>query len=278
MTIALTAFLTKFNNIIDDNLTGTTDATGNAAKTTLIDSALTKYDDGYFGDPESNPEWWVYTESQLRSIEKFVSATGTILVHKAFTAQIASAKAYAIHRFDRDKKIAAINQALNDAYPWFYARVEDETTLDGLGGSNNKYTVPATFTEFPDQIWKKNTSGTVITYTPITDFVATEVSGSRYFYADITIDDDILLVGKTYLSPFTNDASTTELSSGQADVVALLAAAILYRNLSGLVNASDSGRFDSLASRYGGMYEARKIGASMPILTSGKLNWGWLGE
>jgi len=278
MTIALTAFLTKLNNLIDDNLNGTTDAAGNATFTTLIDSGLSKYDDSYFGDPESNTQWWVYTESQLRSIKQFVSASGTISVHKAFAARIATSKAYSIHRFDRDKKKAAINQALNDAYPYFYLRVDDETTLDGTGAGDNEYEVPATFTEFPDQISKKHTSGTIITYTPITDFVVKKLDDKWYFYADITTGDDILLVGKTYLTQFTTDASLTELSSGQADVVALLAASILYRNLSGLVNASDSGRFDSLANRYEQMWEAKKVKASMPVLTSEKLDWSWLNE
>lgn len=276
MSIAFTAFLTKFNNLIDDNLNGTTDSAGNAAKLTLIDSALSKYGDGYFGNPGRDPEWWVYTESQLRSIKNSQGSSGTIEVHKAFTALIATSKAYSLHRFDRDKKKVAINQSLNAAYPWFYKRVEDETTLDGLGSSNNKYTVPATFTEFPDQIFKKHTADTVITYTPITNYVATEISGSRYFYADITLDDDILLVGKTYLSQFTTDTSTTELSDGQADVVALLSAATFYRNLAALVNAADSGRFDSVANRYEVMYEQKKVGASMPLLIPGKLDFGWL--
>jgi len=278
MSIALTAFLTKFNNIIDDNLTGTTDAAGNAGGTTLIDSALSKYDDGYFGDPERKPEWWVYTESQLRSIKNFVSATGTILVHKAFTAQIATSKSYSMHRFDRDKKIAACNQALNEVYPYFYQRVEDETTLDGTGASDNDYTVPAAFIEFPDQIWQKHTSGSVITYTQITDFVAKEVGGTMKFYANITTGDDILLIGKKYLSQFTNDASTTELTSGQADVVALLAASILYRNLSGLVNATDSGRFDSLANRYEMRWDDRKLKTAMPVIMTGRLDWEWQNE
>jgi len=44
------------------------------------------------------------------------------------------------------------------------------------------------------------------------------------------------------------------------------------------VNAADSGRFDSLANGYEAMYEAKKIGASMPVLTSGKLDWSWLND
>ena len=277
MSVALTSFLTKLNNLIGDNIAGTTDGNGEADGTTFVDSALSKYEDDYFGGGE-NSEWWAYASSQLRSIKSSQGSSGTIIVHRVFTAPITSGTAYQIHKYDRDKKFAAINQALNDAYPYFYKRVEDETTLNGLGASNNKYTVPATFTEFPDQISKKHTAGTIVTYTPITDFVAKEVSGTRYFYADITIDDDILLVGKTYLSPFTTDLSTTELTTGQADVVALLAAAILYRNLSGLVNATNSERFDSLANRYEKMWDEKKIKASKPSILPGELDWSWLDE
>jgi len=274
-TTTLAAFLTKFNNLIGDDFTGTTTSAGNAGKTTLIDSGLCKYGDGFFGDPDENPEWWVYVSSQLRPIKKFAADTGTISVFTAFSAQIGASTTYALHHYDRNRKIAAINQALNDAYPYFYARVEDATTLDGTGASANKYQVPATFTEFPDKIKKKHTSGTKYTITDITDFTAEEISGTRYFYADITEDDDIILVGKTYLTQFTTDASTTELSSSQADVVCLLAAANFYRNLSANVNSEDSGRFDSLSNRFEAMWNEKKMTARMPMIHSDKLDWGW---
>jgi len=61
-------------------------------------------------------------------------------------------------------------------------------------------------------------------------------------------------------------------------VVALLAAAIFCRTISGVVNASDSGRFDSLANRYEGMWDSRKFRAAMPSIQPTKLDWGWLNE
>ena len=278
MSTALTTFLTTFNNLIGDNLSGTTDGDGETDNLTFVDSALSKYEDGYFGDPGSNPEWWAYIGTTLRTIKSSQGSSGTIIVHKAFGSQIMSGTAYGIHHFDREKKFVAINQALNDAYPWFYKRVEDESTLKGTGAGANKYEVPNTFTEFPDQIWKKYESGTKVTYTEIIDYDVKQISDKMYFYANITTDYPILLVGKTYLSQFTNDISTTELTSGQADVVCFLAVCIFYRMLSSLVDASDSGRFNSLAGKYENMWEQRKNGAAMPLILPRKINYGWLDE
>lgn len=276
MSISLTNFLADVNNLLDDSISGTTTSDGNAGKTTFIDSGLNKYEDNYFGDPERKPEWWAYLASELRPVKASQSSSGTVEAYNAFTAQVTSLTAYELHRFDRDKKIIACNQALDAAYPWFYARLEDSTTLDGLGASDNEYEVPATFTDFPNQIWKKNTESSVITYTPITNFTVMELSGAWKFYANITLDDDIVLVGKNYLTQFTNDASTTELTSAQAAVVAMLACSIFYRTLSGVVNANDSGRFDSLANRFEQMYEAKKFRHAMPLLASRTLDFGWL--
>ena len=278
MSTTLTVFLGKVNNYLGDNISGTTDDDGNAAKTTFVDSALSKYDDLYFGDPERNPEWWAYISSTLRSIKTSQSSGGVITVHKAFAAQVASATAYELHRFDRDNKIIACNQALDDAYPLYYNRHEDATTLDGKGGSDNEYEVPNTFTEFPSQIWQKHTSTSLITYTEITNYKAVEIGGTMKFYATIVENDDVVLVGKKYLTQFTNDASTTELTNAQAAVVALLATSIFYRTLSGIVNAADSSRFDSLAIRFEEMYEQKKYLHAMPFILSQEINHGWLDE
>lgn len=276
MSTSLTNFLVDVNNYLDDSISGTATSDGNAGKTTFVDSALAKYDDGYFGDPKRSVEWWAYIASELRPIKRSESSSGTVEVYTAFTAQVTSLTDYEIHRFDRDKKKISCNQALDAAYPYFYNRLEDSTTLDGLGASDNEYEVPSTFVEFPDQIWKKHTSGSVITYTPITNFEVMELSGTTKFYADITLDDDIVLVGKKYLSQFTNDVSTTELTSAQAAVVAMLAASIFYRTMSGVVNAADSGRFDSLANRFEQMYEQKKWRHCMPLVGQGPLDYSWL--
>ena len=278
MSIILPNFLIKLNHLIHDNFTGTTTSGGSTDKLTLVDTALKKFDDGYFGDPNRDPAWWVYYLSQLRSIKAFSGGAGTITVNSAFAAATLTATAYSLHRFDRDQKIAACNQALIAAYPWYYKRVEDEATLTGTGASDNEYTVPATFTEFPEQIFEKQVSGDKITYVPVTDFVVKEKAGSLYFYANITIGNKILLIGKTPLTAFTTDASTTELDNAQAEIVAYLAAAYMCRMISASINSSDAGRYDTLATRYENQFFARVGLTQKPRIVSNKLDWGWLGE
>ena len=135
--------------------------------------------------------------------------------------------------------------------------------------------MPSAFTEFPTQIWSIDDSTDDVVRTQITKYQAEEISGTRYFYADITEDEDILLIGKTQLTQFTTDTSTTELTDAQADCVALLAVSIFYRTQSGVVNASDSGRFDSLANRYLNRWDELKISMGMPMIFPEKDNMEW---
>lgn len=280
MSITLTNFLAKVSILLDDYLESTATATGSTGKTTFIDSVLSKYPDGYFGDPERDPQWWAYVGTALRSVKDFSGHTGTVVVHNAFSSQVSSTASYSLHKFDRDKKVLACNLSLYECFPDFYKRAEDSTTLDGKGSDNNQYEVPSTFTEFPDQIWKQHT-GTTTTHfarTLITDFTFEDIGGKWYFYANITKDDDIYLVGKTYLSQFTNDASTTELSDGQANTIAYLAASIFCRIKAGTVNAQDSGRFDAEAQRFRDLYEENASRNRMPRTISPITGFDWLDE
>lgn len=276
-TTALSVFETKLDRFIGDYLVGTTTSDGSADKNTLVDSALEQYSDAWFGDPERNSQWWVYASSQLKSIKRFVIPSGTILVNGAFSAKIVSSTAYELHKFNRDLKIIACNRALYDCYPHFHLVVSDLTTLDGKGPSDNQYEVPSTFEHFPEQIFSEYESGSVIKYIPVSSRPQT-IGGKMYFYANIPTGRDIHLIGKKHLSQFSNDASTTELSDGQANTVVILAAAIFYRTLSGLVNAADSERFDSLANRYEAQWEERKLRDAMPFQDPRTLDFGWLGE
>ena len=275
MSITLSSFMTIFNKLIDDNITGTTTSNGNAGGTTFVDSSLCKYEDGYFGDPERMPQWWAYVGTTLRQIKNFNSSSGTVEVYTAFGSQVSSSTAYSLHRFDRDKKVIAINQALDEAYPYFYKRIEDATTLDGTGSSDNKYQVPATFTEFPTQIWSIDDDTDEVEHTRIANYHVEEISGTMYFYADITEDEDILLIGKKPLTQFTTDTSTTELTNSQAAAVALLAAGIFFQSIAGVINAADSGRYDSLSNRYFTRWEDRRRAMAMPVILPEESNEAW---
>ena len=273
MSVTLLQAVGALSEVIDDSISGTTDADGNTGKTTLIDSALSKYGDGYFGDPDSNVEWWVYLTlggtAQLRTIKNSIS-DGVLEVHTAFSGQVVTSTAYTLHRFDRVKKTTAINQALYDCYPWFYKELEDDSTLTGTGSSDNEYEVPSAFTDFPTRIIIQELDGSEYELGELRDYY---VKGTN-FYADIDVGDTIVLIGQTYLSQFTNDASTTELSLAQLRVVSLLAASNLYKMLANVVNASDAGRYDALSARLLAEYDKRKLAMGMPFhLPRNVQNW-----
>lgn len=246
MSITLANIRTKLNNILGDVIGGATTANGATNKTTLIDSLLAKYPDKYVCE-----HFVLLTvAAESRKVEEFLSPSGTIRVYSPFTDQVATAIAYEIHKYDPEQKKLALNQALLATWPYFYKRVDDET-LTGTGASATEYDVPAAFTKgFPDQVWLKNVSTDKISYERVYGVDFKEVGGSKKFYANIITDKVILLIGRTYLTQFTNDASTTELDDTQAEIVCLKAAANLYRMYSGIVDSQDSGRFDALATYY----------------------------
>ena len=289
-TITLTSFLQKVSVILDDHISSTTTSAGNAGGTTMVDSSLKKYPNGHFGDPNSDPEWWAYVSTtstyELLPVKDFTGSSGTITLHNAYGSptQIASSKAYSLHFYDRDKKVLASNLALYECYPDFYLRVDDEATLDGLGSSDVDYVVPTTmgFVDFPDQIWKKHISSTAsdatITYTQITDYKSKLVDGAWKFYAEITEDDDILLVGRVPLTQFTTDATTTELTDIQANTVAYKAASIFCRMKAETVNSQDAGRFKAMEADHEMTYQKLANRTRMARLTPPKSDYGWLDE
>ena len=156
MSIGLTATRTRLNNIVDVPITGTTSADGATDMTTAVDASLASNPDNKFED------WYLYptVAAEERCIKSFLSPSGTITVYEAFTAQVETAIAFSLYRYPNADKLIALNQALYDVYPKFYARLWD-TTLYGQNDYNEEsnefdkfiYTVPAAFTEFPTQIW-----------------------------------------------------------------------------------------------------------------------------
>ena len=274
-TITLVNFLQKVSIALDDHESSTTTSAGNSGGTTWIDSSLMKYPDGYFGDPNSDPEWWFYSGTTLRPVKSFSGGTGTGTLHNAFGSQIGNSTAYSLHFYDRDKKILACNLALYECFPDFYLRVDDETSLDGLGPTDIDYRVPSAFTEPPDRIWKKHTSGDKITYTQITDYEMVQVDLGWKFYANITEGDDILLEGKTFLAQFTTDTSTTTLNDMQANTVAYKAASIFCRIKAGTVNSQDAGRFKAMEGDHERTYQTLANSTRMERILPKKMDYSW---
>lgn len=271
-TTTKTVFIGKMRSILHDNISGTTTSAGDADKKDLIDSSLTYYDDDYFNG------WWIYVGTELRRVENFVSSTGTVEVYTAFSSQVGASTAYQLYKHDRDEYVTAANQALRQAYPRFSNLLED-TSLTGTGSSATEYTVPATFTHFPDEIWYEyEPSSGDVTYYEVTNYQKKGDSGAYYFYADIDTGEPIILRGRVELTEFTSsDTSTTELTSAQADIVAYLAASIFCRMMAASVNAKDAGRYNSLANEFKKIYDGEELQDEDKSLPS-KIDWSWLGS
>lgn len=271
MSIELTDFRAKLNDILDDVVSGTTSESGADNNKNFIDILLAKYPDHYFAGHTA----YLPDVPETRDIEDFLQPEGIVMVRNAFTSQVSDKAAYELHKFHPDRKKIAINQALLAAYPYFYKRVE--ASLPGQGSSDTEYDVPDDdFTDgFPDQIWLKTTSDSKISYKEFFDVDYKEIAGSKKFYADIPTTKTILLIGKTWLSQFAKDDDTTELTDEQADIVCLKAIANLYRMQTGIVNAEDAARFDVLANQkeleFQGLVRLRR----MPELYHLALDWGW---
>jgi len=158
MSITLASITAKLDTILGDIISGTTTSAGKSDKTSLVDSGLAHYPDDYFVGYTA----FLTASEQEQHIKEFLSPSGTLVVWKAFSAQVESSIAYKLYRFSQADKKLALNQALFDSFPSFYKYVRDET----LWGQNAygeesedaefdkyKYDVPSGFYGFPDQIW-----------------------------------------------------------------------------------------------------------------------------
>ena len=95
--------------------------------------------------------------------------------------------------------------------------------------------------------------------------------GAFTFYASVPENYIIALEGKQPLSPFTTEASTTELTDEQAHSVALKAIANLYRMKAVHVDSQNHERLEELADRFD--FEYSKSNKRMPKLWKSRIEW-----
>jgi len=272
MSVSLTNFRAKLNNILGDVVSGTTSANGNTEKTTLQDTELAKYSDHFFAEHIA----FLPGVPEARAVEDSWQPEGIVQVYKPFTSQVAISTPYEFHKYHPDDKKAAINNALLSAYPYFYKRIED-VTLTGKGAADTEYAVPAAFADgFPDQVWLKKITGSEISFEEFFNVDFKTIAGSKKFYANISTDYTILLIGKTWLTSLTTEASATELTDEQAAIVCLKAAANLWRQKTTVVDAEDSGRFDTLADQKDLEFERLVRLRAMPEISHFSMDWSTL--
>ena len=87
---------------------------------------------------------------------------------------------------------------------------------------------------------------------------------TKRFRADIAEDKLITLIGKGRLSEFTTEASTTELSDAQAEVVCQKAAGNIYHIMASKLDGKNREGFTELFLQCEAMYEGKSRQDSMP--------------
>ena len=158
MSKALTVVRNKLDELTGEEIYGGTTSSGGASDfTTAIDISLARYPDDYFKD------WYLYTTAgastlEERRVKTFLSLSGTLTVYEAFSAVVATSKTYTLSRFSKAEKLAAINRALVDSYPYFYNRITGVLIGQHTDDSNDQeYLLTSiigdTFTEIPQQLY-----------------------------------------------------------------------------------------------------------------------------
>jgi len=115
MSIAFSTLMSEFLEFLEAApVISEADAGSNATK--IIDAALSIYPDGYF-----DADYWIYVtsglaEGDIRRIETFDQPTTTLDPYVDFSAAVAAADDYEIHKHNPDSIKRAINDALVSIY------------------------------------------------------------------------------------------------------------------------------------------------------------------
>lgn len=156
MSKTLTDIRDKVDELIGEKIyTGTTSDDGaDTVYLTAVDASLARYPDAYFKD------WYLYTKeaAEERKIETFLSPSGTLTVWEGFTARVAASKAYTLSKFTIAEKLAAINRALVDSYPYFYNRITGVLIGEHTDEKDDREylltdIIGDTFSEIPQQLY-----------------------------------------------------------------------------------------------------------------------------
>jgi hypothetical protein len=141
MTLTGAELLTGFSRFINDYDSSTTTSAGNATKTTLVDTYMSRWGDGHL-----QGQYIRLTSGtaalEVRRITENTQTTGTITVSPAFSQQVASGVTYELHRYDPVLKFRALDSARLEVIDHVYRQIYDDTiTSDGF---SNTYDIPTT--------------------------------------------------------------------------------------------------------------------------------------
>jgi len=147
MSIKLSTLLDDFCDFIADRVvSGVADS---GSTTTLVDAALNIYGDGHFED------YYIYITSgnakgDVRRIQTFTKASGTVEPYVDFSAAIAAGNTYQIKKTNTQDAKDAINDAIVSIYPKLFRKIVFESlglsllTSNASSGQKNVIVADAT--------------------------------------------------------------------------------------------------------------------------------------
>ncbi len=147
-TVTRLGLRTNLSKSIGDYESLTTTSGGSA--TTLIDTGLANLENGT--DDDFCKGWYALITSgdangERKRIQSYVDSTNTVTFESAFSATIATAVTYELHRYDPDDKHAAIDEATELLFPILYKHIRDETVVvDDLLSNSDFETFSGGFT------------------------------------------------------------------------------------------------------------------------------------
>lgn len=130
--------LVGLSKFVNDYETGTTTSAGASDGSTLIDSALQKYQSNRLKGRYARVTTAGSNQYYFRPVEQNAAATGTLDFTSVFPVQVGAAVNYELHRFDPAKKFRALDEARFDVSDYAYRLVYDET----ITGDGNSFVFP----------------------------------------------------------------------------------------------------------------------------------------
>ncbi len=193
MSLAGSVLLTGFSDFIGDLYEVTASDTGST--TTLVDTSLRK-----FGE-DKIINWYLRptgstNQYEIKRITGFAESSGTATVAPGFTSSTA-AEAYGLHKYDPQRKFAALDRAAKHVYPTLAQLVYDDTlTADGTSDS---FDIPSAVRFGPSMVYTEHPIAVDQSWNFITDPRGDSTSsftGSSAALTTYDVDENDLMVPK----------------------------------------------------------------------------------
>ena len=132
MSTSQATLIQRLSEAIQDYINEST-TTNIGAGVTVISTALNKHDNA-LDDTFNN--WWVYIKGTAndcveRKVRDYATATGTLTVYGANLSAESASVPFELGRYERRKKLLAINRTIEEIYPDLVKLLEDRSLITG---------------------------------------------------------------------------------------------------------------------------------------------------